>query len=126
MGEPLVDGTLSFFGYTTGSGGWDQGGSGYMSSTDSSAPPSVIAGAPEVLAPQLKISNTDFTDIDGNCDSGLTGDSIGFTPLANRKVSLTFAAAPLKGVADQCTFIFQTLIADDDNIQTNAIVTIRE
>ena len=126
LGEPLVDGTLSFFGYMTLSGGWDQGGSGYRSNTDSSAQPTFEAYDPAEFGPRIKISNTDFSEADGNCDSGLTGDSIGFTPLANRKVSLSFAAAPLKGVADQCTFIFQTLIADDDNIQTNAIVTIRE
>ena len=125
LGQPIPEGGLNYFAYSSFSGGWDQSATPYQSSTDSAGDPSLFVGTPIGVVP-IRIANQEFDSPDGTCDSGLTSASLGFTSLANRKVAYTFAAAPLKGVTNQCTFIFQTMIADGDDILTSPMIALRE
>lgn len=125
LGQPIPEGQLNYFSYGSASGGWDQSATPYQSSTDSAGDPSLSVGTP-IGVVSIRIANQEFDSPDGTCDSGLTSASLGFTSLANRKVAYTFAAAPLKGVTNQCTFIFQTMIADGDDILTSPMIALRE
>ena len=125
--EPIADGSVSYFGFYVAAGGWDNTSSPYYSHADSSGEPSLDFGSSMDSLPIARKISNDAMDSDvGVCDSGINGAQLGITRQANRNAALISAAAPLKGVANQCTFIVQALIADDDNIQANAIVSIRE
>lgn len=127
LGEPIADGSMSYFGFNVIAGGWDNGSSPYYSHADSSGEPYLDLGGRVIpITISRKISNDTMDRDVGVCDSGISDEQLGITRQANRNVALISAGAPLKGVANQCTFIFQALIADNDNIQASAIVSIRE
>lgn len=127
LGQPIPEGQLNYFSYGSASGGWDQSATPYTSTTDSAGEPSLQGGQdPADFTILSRIANKALDGPDGTCDSGLTGASLGFTALANRKVAYARAAAPLKGVQNQCTFIVQTMIADGDDILTSPMITLRE
>lgn len=128
LGEPIPNNIANYFAYKVDAGGWDENSDAYYSEADSEGNPLIHIGwgsPATVFAFGLRIPDK-RGDIVGSCDSGLTSASVGFISKANRKIIFIGASAPLKGSTSQCTFIFQTMIADNDEILTSPMVTMRE
>ena len=128
LGEPIPNNTASYFAYHMYAGGWDESSDPYHSYADSEGNSFVLSGpgVPTTTFAFVPRIPDKRGDIVGSCNSGLTQASLGFTPAANRKIIFIGASAPLKGSTSQCTFIFQTMIADNDEILTSPMVTMRE
>lgn len=123
---PLDPSNLSYFGVGTLHAGWDSDGNTrclILEDEDDLEPVWDRGGCYNNIDTPIDLGKVIHPETRFPCESGFVFSD--FQSL-NRQIAFTSASNNLKGEVGKCTVMFQTVIADNDDVRTGPMITIRE
>lgn len=123
---PLDPSNLSYFGVGTLHTGWDSDGNTrclVQEDENDLEPVWDRGGCSNDIDTPIALGKVIHPETRFPCESGFVFSD--FQSL-NRQIAFTSASNNLKGEVGKCTVMFQTVIADNDDVRTGPMITIRE